>query len=228
MHYRIMLIVIQGLLPGSVVSFFWVPWSGSHYLSAPLIWLLLAAATAAFWLLGTRTWRESATITADQLIVRNVFSDRRIPLADITGVRFRRSAGLIVMAAGRPQGGGRHAGAPKTTVAAVKLGTAYLTGRRAGADDAADAIATAAGLPPLPARAELLSVRAARLMAPLGVALLVLADWVGQSTIPGSLIPSWRDVLARMVGFVSALLLLPSAAVLIDGFFGRWRGASRS
>ena len=273
-RYRITLIVVQALLPGIAVSFFWVPVSGNHVLPAPLTWLILTAALATWTPLAARAWRESATLTPDLLVVRNVFRTRRIPLAAVTTVRIRgprpfgQWAALTVSATQQPahsaapaatsspvppdpapaasvlappvqarsaqvlpvpappagRGGrhaGRHHGGRPVRIAAATLGGAQWTGRRVAADDLADAIAAAAGLPPLPPRKELISRRAARIMAPAGLALGVLGTVIKGGQAAGTFV-SARALLGTMVWIAGFNLLWPALLAMLDRFCGRW------
>jgi hypothetical protein len=42
--------------------------------------------------LARESWQESVTLTEGMLVVRNVFRTRRVPLADVSAVWFRRAA----------------------------------------------------------------------------------------------------------------------------------------
>ena len=159
------------------------------------------------------------------LIVRNVFRSLRVPLAEVTGVRFRYQAALVISLGGpAAPGSGRHAGRRPATVPAVKLGAAYWSGRRTDADDIADAIAVAAGLPPLRPRRELTSRRLAWIMLPLAIALFVLAAAVGQSSgVSGGLVPSAAQLLGKGLAFAAATLLFPAGLATLDRLCGLWR-----
>jgi hypothetical protein len=226
-RYRILIIALQALIPGAATLFLWVPLTSHQYLPVLLTWALLAGTTMAWLRLAGRTWHESATLTPDMLIVRTVFRSFRIPLAEVTGVRFRRQAALMISLDGRPPPGsgrpaGRHAGR-QSAVPAIKLGTAYWSGRRTAADDVADAIAVAAGLPPLPPREELVSRRQVWIRLPMAVAFFVLAGVVGQGTAVPGLIPSVAQLAAKGLALAAATLLVPAGLATFDRFFGLWR-----
>jgi hypothetical protein len=106
---RIVLIAFEALMPGTAALFFWVPMTGNQYLPAVLTWLLLAGTSVAWLKLAGRTWDESATLTQDLLVVRNVFRTQRLPLADVTGVRFRKGALVLSAAAPASPAGRRRA-----------------------------------------------------------------------------------------------------------------------
>ena len=121
------------------------------------IWIALAAGLAAWGFLAGRILAQSVTLTADTVVIRNVFTTERVPLADVTEVAFRRSK-LTVTSQRGPF-------APESnTVGTAILGLSYWSGRRANADRMADAINDAAGLPPLPPRREIISPNRARLL----------------------------------------------------------------
>jgi hypothetical protein len=110
-------------------------------------WVLAGAAPLWAWVVP-RTWAVSATLTYDALIIRNVWSTRRIALEDIAEATFftsvYRHGGLSLKVIDRAAGKRRR-------VTAVRLGVwAYHTSVRCDGDDAADAIRAAAGLPPTP------------------------------------------------------------------------------
>ena len=115
LRYRITPVAVQALIPLAAASLFWVPVTGSWYLPAPLTWLLLAACGMVWQKLARRTWQESVMLTEGMLVVRNVFRTRRVPLADISAVWFRRGALVVAAATGAAESGGgrrsgRHAG----------------------------------------------------------------------------------------------------------------------
>jgi len=123
-----------------------------------------SADTAALYLMGGlflaylvlvwRVWRMSVTLTTGTLVIRNAFTTRRVPVANITRVLFDRNR-LLVIEAGTalPTGGNVGTGparpyspSARRTVLAVPVGAAYWTGRRTEADEVANMIAAAAGL----------------------------------------------------------------------------------
>ena len=124
---------------------------------AHAIWIALAAGLAAWGFLAGRVLAQSVTLTADTVVIRNIFTTERVPLADVTEVGFHRSK-LVVTSQ-------RGTFAPdRTTVGTAILGLSYWSGRRASADAMADAISDAAGLPPLPPRREIISPNRAWLL----------------------------------------------------------------
>jgi hypothetical protein len=142
--------------------------SGSPFGDGPLGpvgWGVTAAAILVWLLLARRAWRESVTLTADALVITNMFSTRRVPLAHIVGVTVgRRSVRVTEAGAATPPRGDAgaapravHAGDRSWAVDALRTGGAYSTGRRVAADEIADEIAAAAGLPPLAPRKSALS-----------------------------------------------------------------------
>jgi hypothetical protein len=113
-------------------------------------WIAVALGLAAWGWLAGRALAQSVTLTADTVVIRNIFTTERVPLADVTEVGFRR---------GRLKVTSRHGTfAPERVgVGAVSLGSSYWSGRRSDADGTADALTAAAGLPPLPPRREIIS-----------------------------------------------------------------------
>jgi hypothetical protein len=113
-------------------------------------WIALAAALPAWGLLAWRALAQSVTLTPHTLVIRNILATWRLPLADVTQVYFRRGR-LTVTSAHAGAASERHA------VNAAYLGPARWSGLRGEADAIAEAIAGAAGLPPLPPRREIIS-----------------------------------------------------------------------
>jgi hypothetical protein len=235
MRWRLMLIAIQALIPGMAAATFWVPHTGDRYLAMPLSWLLVAVATIAWLTLAGRAWRESVTLTPDMLVVRNVFRTWRVPVAEVTGVSFRRGAVLAITVAGpaapagggspgRAYAGGRHAGRG-VSVAAVKVGTAYWSGRWTDADAIANIIAVTAGLRPRQPRKEIISRRAARVMLPAGMGLFALAVALGVfSSDSHGLVARAGLVAAKGLALATmTMILVPAGLATFDRFCGRWR-----
>lgn len=77
--FRVLIIAAQAVIPGIVASLFWVPWSGREIVPQPVTWSLLAVTGAAWLGLARRAWNQSVTLTADSVVVRNVFQTRRLP-----------------------------------------------------------------------------------------------------------------------------------------------------
>ena len=113
-------------------------------------WIALELAVAAWGILAWRAFVHSVTLTGDALVIRNFFSTRKVTLADVTGVGFRRG-GLKVTT-----GHGGAAG-QRFTVSVAGLGSAYWSGLRSDSDALAEAVASAAGCPPPPPRREIIS-----------------------------------------------------------------------
>jgi hypothetical protein len=119
------------------------------------VWIALALGLAAWGWLAGRALAQSLTLTADTVVIRNIFTTERVPLADVTEVSFHR---------GRLKVTSQHGTfAPERVgVGAVSLGSSYWSGRRSNADTTAEAITAAAGLPPLPPRREIIGRSRAR------------------------------------------------------------------
>lgn len=111
-------------------------------------WIALALAVAAWGLLAWRVLAQSVTLTLDTLVIRNILATERVPLAGVTAVGFRRGRLMVTSAQGAAAG-------ERLAVSAVNLGPSRWSGLRDDADAAAEAIAAAAGLPPLPPRREI-------------------------------------------------------------------------
>jgi hypothetical protein len=120
-------------------------------------WITLALWLAAWAALAVRVLAQSVTLTPDTLVIRNIFTTERVPLAEVTGVGFNRRRLTVTTQRGTFAPEQHKIGMPA-------LGTSYWSGRRSEADDVADAIASAAGLPALPPRPERISSDRARLV----------------------------------------------------------------
>jgi hypothetical protein len=136
------------------------------------IWIALAAGLAAWGFLAGRVLAQSVTLTADTVVIRNIFTTERVPLADVTEVSFHRSK-LTVTSQHGPFAPDRN------TVGTAVLGLSYWSGRRASADRMADAINDAAGLPPLPPRREIISPNRARLLLVAAAVIFGLGVYLG-------------------------------------------------
>lgn len=113
-------------------------------------WIALALAAAIWGLLAWRALAQSVTLTPDTLVIRNILATGQVPLADVTGVGFRRGRLTVTSAHGA-------AASERLAVRAVNLGSSRWSGLRSDADAIAEAITDAAGLPPLPPRKEIIS-----------------------------------------------------------------------
>jgi hypothetical protein len=190
--------------------------------------LVLSGWALAWWWLGWRLATVAVWLTFDAVVVRNVWKTRRLPLPEITGVSFRQGTVTVTTAwsaafAGSPAVSpdlpGRHAAAgPRHALRALSTGTARLTGRRCQADEAADAITAAAGLRPLPARKERISLRLALIMAPVGLAFLLAAQFLDTARLHPQYV-EYGTVLSAP-GF---LLFFPAVSVAADHLFHRPR-----
>jgi len=121
------------------------------------ILIALALGLAAWAFLAGRVLAQSVTLTSDTLVIRNIFTTERVPIADVTEVGFRRSKLTVTSQHGT-------FASERNTVGTAVLGPSYWSGRRANADTIADAINDAAGLPPLPPRREIISPNRAWLL----------------------------------------------------------------
>lgn len=111
-------------------------------------WIALALTVAVWGVLAWRVLAQSVTLTPDTLVIRNILATRQVPLAGITAAGFRRGRLTVTC---------EHGAAPSEQLAinAVNLGPSRWSGLRSDADEIAEAITGAAGLPPLPPRREI-------------------------------------------------------------------------
>jgi hypothetical protein len=192
-------------------------------------WSLVLSGWALAWgWLGWRLATVAVWLTFDAVVIRNIWKTRRLPLAEITGVSFRQGTVTVTTAwsaafarspAASPDlPAGYAVAGPRHTLRALSTGTARLTGRRCPADEAADAITAAAGLGPLPARKERISLRRALIMAPVGLAFLLAAQFLDVAHLPPQYVE--YGTLLSAPGF---LLFFPAAAVAADHLFHRPR-----
>ena len=105
---------------------------------------------------------------------------------------------------------------------------AYWSGRRTGADAIAQAIAAAAGLPPLPPRPEVITPRSARRLLGTGTALLVPAGLLGTLGSGPGLAASATSLAGRVLLLAAASMIGPAAAATLDRGCARWRGRPRA
>jgi hypothetical protein len=84
------------------------------------------------------------------LVIRNILATGQVPLADITGMGFRRGRLTVTFAHGA-------AASQRLAISAVNLDPSRWSGLLSNADAIAEAITDAAGLPPLPPRREVIS-----------------------------------------------------------------------
>ena len=190
----------------------------------PVGWGVTAAAILGWLLLARRAWRESVTLTADALVITNMFSTRRVPLAHVVRVTVgRRSVRVTEAGDATPPLGdagaarrAMHAGDRSWAVDALRTGGGYWTGRRVAADEIADAIAAAAGLPPLAPRKSALSRDRARFMVIAGLAISGLGFFLGPVHGGGvGLRPGLADV-GNILLVVGMSMLYPALPAAID------------
>jgi hypothetical protein len=215
LHYRILLVLVQAAVPA-------LAWMlGRSHGAAGVAAVIIAIAA---WLcLASRTWRESAALTSGALEIRNIFRTIRLDVTSVRGVWFSRGALRITVAEGGVRTG-RHSGGRQYQAAAVRLGAAHWSGRRTRADEFADALAAAAGLPPLARRVRSASGRQVRAGLAAGAALTVLGVGVeALAQVAGG------ATIVRMLGggvlYAAGLMLYPVTMVAMDRFFGRRRAA---
>ena len=137
-------------------------------------WIALELALAAWGVLAWRALVHSVALTRDILVIRNFFSTRQVPLADVTGVGFRR--GQLKVTAGPGHGG---VAGQRFTVSAGRLGSAYWSGLRSAPDALAEAISSAAGLPPPPPRRQIIGRAWSRVLLVAGAACFALGFYAG-------------------------------------------------
>ncbi len=113
-------------------------------------WIALELAVAAWGVLAWRALVHSVTLTRDTLVIRNFWSTRQVPLADVTDVGFRR--GALKVASRDGEGADQ-----RLTVSVAGLGSAYWSGLRSDPDALAEALSSAVHLPPPPPRREIIS-----------------------------------------------------------------------
>jgi hypothetical protein len=180
LSYRVALTVAQFVFAGLATAFSWLALSGNQ-----LHGEVVLAVTVPLWaLFAFRLWTASATLAQDTLLIRNVLSTERVLVADITKVAFSSRAGALKVTEQRPPSSvvttgiaiPRHRDpGERYTVTAVRVGLmASVSGTRCEADDAADLIAAAAGLPALPPRRAQVTHERALVMIPAGIALFAL------------------------------------------------------
>jgi hypothetical protein len=193
-------------LPGQVVLAVWIP-----------LWTVLAF----------RAWTVSATLAEDTLVIRNVLSTERVLITDITKVTFQSRGRPLVITEGRPaspavaqdpaSGSHRDAG-ERYTVTAVQVGViAALSGARCAGDDAADQIAAAAGLPPLPPRRPRVSREMSVIMIPTGIALFAFAAVLSATGRLG------QNPLGMGLKALGVALFIPAVTAELGRFLARRR-----
>ena len=199
LSYRVALIAAQTVSVAAAAAFSWLALS-SNQLPGQVV---LAVAVPLWALLAFRAWTASATLTEDTLVVRNVLSTDRVPIAEITKVAISSRGRTLKVTERRPPStiaAGDAAfphhrdPAARHTVTAIQVGVmASVSGLRCEADDAVDLIAAAAGLPPLPARRAQVTREMSLVMIPAGIALfafgvaLSATGYLGEDLVSGAL-----------------------------------------
>jgi hypothetical protein len=132
-------------------------------------------------------------LTADTVVIRNIFTTERVPLADVTEVGFHRGKLVVTSQHGTfaPE---------RSTVGTAILGSAYWSGRRASADTMADAINDTAGLPHLPPRREIISPRRAWLLLVTAAAIFGIGVYLGP--LPGIQLHHHSPAVGAVGGFL--------------------------
>lgn len=180
LSYRAAMLAVQTALVAAAAAFGWVTLS-SNQLPGEMV---LAVWVPLWALLAFRAWTISATLAEDTLVIRNILSTERLLVADITKVTLPAPRQVLKVTewrpaspASTPDAASRHRDAgERYTVTAIQVGVlASLSGVPCEGDDAADRIAAAAGLPPLPVRRPQVSREVARIMIPAGLALFTAA-----------------------------------------------------
>jgi len=155
LEFRIARLVATGLLVALAAAILAFTLWSNHVPHA--VWIAAAAWLAACGFLAPRVLAQSLTLTADTLVIRDILTTERVPLADVIEVGFHRGKLTVTSQHGpfAPE---------RTTVGTAILGLSYWSGRRASADRMADAINDAAGLRPLPPRRQIIGPNQAWLL----------------------------------------------------------------
>ena len=219
--YRVLLIAVQTSLAAAAAAFGWVTlWSNQ------LPGLVVLAVTVPPWALsGFRAWTASATLTQDTLVIRNVLSTERILTADITKVALHSRGRALKVTERRPPPPivAQDAAFPRHrdpgqryTVTAVQVGVlASLSGTHCEADDAADLIAAAAGLPALPARKARVSREMSLVMIPAGIVFFALGVALSAAGHPGA------DSVGGELEAIGAMLFVVAVSAELGRFIAR-------
>jgi hypothetical protein len=189
--YRVSLIVTQAVLIAAAATYGWVTLS-SNQLRGQVVLAVAVPLWASF---AFRAWTVSAQLTEDTLVIRNVLFSERVLIADITTVALPARGRKLMVTERRPPSAivtpdtayARHRDpGERYTVTAIQVGLmASLSGVRREADDAADLIAAAAGLPALPARKAQVSREMSLVMIPVGLALFAFGITLSAGGHPG-------------------------------------------
>jgi hypothetical protein len=171
-------------------------------------WIALALGLPAWGFLAGRVLNQSATLTPDTLVIRNIFTTERVPLADVTDVGFHRSKLTVTSKHGTYA-------SERNVIGMTSLGSSYWSGLRSRADEIADEIAGAAGLPALPPRREIVSPNRAWLILVVSAALFAVGVYLGPV---GSMQLQHRNLAVREVGamaYVFGITALGAAIRLV-------------
>lgn len=164
-------------------------------------WIALELGVAAWGILAWRTLVHSVTLTRDTLVIRNFFSTRQVPIADVTQVGFRRGALKVTTGHGGVAG-------KRFTVSVGGLGSTYWSGLRSDPDALAEAILYAAGLPPPPPRKEIISRNWSRVLLVVAVACFGLGFYAGPWQSAGGARPLAVAVAGGMLSSFGASMLV--------------------
>ncbi len=165
-------------------------------------WPTLVVAVPVWGWLAFRTWTITATLAQETLVVRNVLSTEEIAVANIASVSFSRYQRVLKVT--------ERASGERDLVSAIQVGAmAWGSGLRCDADEAADLIAAAAGLAPLPPRKAQVSRARALFSIPAGLALLV-AGFL-HSPPAGQLVAQFADKALQAGGFFLLVTSVPAA-----------------
>lgn len=203
LEFRIARVVATGVLVAlttAVLAF--TLWS-NHVPHA--VWIAFAVGLAAWGFLARRVLAQSLTLTADTVVIRDIFTTERVPLADVTEVAFHRGKLTVTSQHGT-------FGPDRNTVGAAILGLSYWSGRRANADRMADAISDAAGLPPLAPRREIISPNQAWLLLAAAAVIFGFGFYLGPVE---SMQPHHRSL---VLGEVGAVLYSGGIAALVFAY----------
>lgn len=160
----------------------------------PKWWIAFVVFVAAWGLLTWRIATQYVTLTPDRLVIRNVLGTQAVLLTNIAWLGFRQGRLIINAAPGypppgapatiphpasraHPVGAAHPAAQLRVPVNVANLGSSYWSGLRGRADEIADTIAAAAGLPALPPRRKLIPRPLALAMLPTGAALAAVGTY---------------------------------------------------
>ncbi len=226
LSYRAAVIVGQTVPVAAAAAFGWVTLS-SNQLPGQVV---LAVWVPLWTVLAFRAWTVSATLAEDTLVIRNVLSSERVLMTDVTKVTFPSRGGPLMVTEWRPTASAvtedaasaRHRDpGERYKVTAVQVSvTAALSGARCAGDDAADQIAAAAGLPPLPPRRPRVSREMSVIMIPAGLALFACAAALSATGHLG------QNPLSMGLKALGVALFLPAVTAELGRFLARYRSST--